>query len=263
MTLLNDFPLSVLQFYATAPYPCSYLPDRMARSQVATPSHMIDGPVYSELVKAGFRRSGSFTYRPYCDLCRACTPVRVVIEEFKPNRTQRRIGKNHAALKAEMFDLKYYPEHYALYLRYQSTRHSGGGMDQDSREQYRHFLLQSNVDTRLIEFRDNGVLRMVSIVDKLQDGLSSVYTFFDPETHGTSFGIYNILWQISLCAKLDLPFLYLGYWIAQSRKMAYKINFQPLQRLTDGRWQPAPRTQATTQNQLDEELGGAHSRNRV
>jgi arginine-tRNA-protein transferase len=164
--------------------------------------------------------------------------VRIVTEDFKPGRAQRRALARHGDLTVQMLDLKYSPEHYALYLRYQSRRHSGGGMDQDSREQYRHFLLQSNVDSRLIEFREAGALRMVSIVDELQDGLSSVYTFFDPDVPGASFGTYNILWQIELCRKLDLPYLYLGYWIGLSRKMAYKIQFQPMQGLTDGRWQP-------------------------
>lgn len=235
-----DLPYSLLQFYATAPYPCSYLPDREARSQVAAPAHLIDSTLYSSLIRNGFRRSGLFTYRPHCDHCQACIPVRIPAAEFTPDRSQRRALKRHQTLSGHELPLRFNDAHYALYNRYQQARHPGGGMDDDNREQYDQFLLQSRVDTRLVEFSEAGSLRMVSLIDILDDGLSSVYTFFDPDLPRSSLGVYNILWQLAQCQALGLPYLYLGYWIAESRKMAYKSRFRPLEGLIDGRWQPLP-----------------------
>jgi arginine-tRNA-protein transferase len=240
MADLRDLPpFPLLTFYATAPNGCSYLPGRVARSQVATPALLVDNATYSDLIRIGFRRSGMFTYRPWCDACHECLPARIIVDEFRPNRSQRRAQAQHAHLTVEEKPLGFREEHYALYQRYQLSRHRGGGMDADNRDQYAHFLLQSQVKSRLIEFREDGLLRMVSIVDVLAYGLSSVYTFFEPDHHSASYGTYAILWQLAQCRARELPHLYLGYWIKDSRKMAYKANFQPLEVFCDGGWRLA------------------------
>ena len=230
-------PFQRVQFYLTANYACSYLPDRQARSQVATPAHFIDGEAYSQLIRAGFRRSGQFTYRPLCESCRDCVPVRVVAAEFVPNRTQRRCQLRNMHLEARFLPLTYNDAHFALYRKYQASRHVGGGMDKDGSEQYTQFLLSSNVNSMLVEFRDAGELVMVSVMDQTEDGLSAVYTFFDPAREKASLGTYGVLWQIDLARRLELPYVYLGYWIGATPKMAYKKQYQPLEGRVDGRWQ--------------------------
>mgnify|MGYP000022284339 FL=1 len=236
MSLRDNHAMLTVRFYATAPYACSYLPDRQARSQVAMPAESIDAGVYSQLVRIGFRRSGLFTYRPYCDACQACISVRVPVAEFTPGRSQQRAWRRHCGLSVRLLPLEFDEEHYRLYRRYQLSRHKGGSMEDDSRQQYSEFILKSGVESWLAEFRDGNRLCMVSLIDRLEDGVSAVYTFYDPDEPRASFGTYNVLWQIRLARQLGLPYLYLGYWIADCRKMAYKTNFRPLERLVHGVW---------------------------
>lgn len=244
MSLPSDTPLHKLQFYVTTGYTCGYLPNRMAQSLIAAPQHLVDANVYSGLIQQGFRRSGKFSYRPHCENCQECVPVRVVLERFIPNRSQKRAFKQHQNLTTTILPVGFHEEHYALYASYQRARHSDDKTakqtDSDSQEndieQYQSFLCQSNVESVLIEFREGDQLKMVSVIDIVRDGISAVYTFYDTSDNTTSYGTYNILWQALWAQTLDLPYLYLGYWIKDSRKMAYKQNYRPLEKLIDGEW---------------------------
>jgi arginine-tRNA-protein transferase len=240
MNLANPVMHQGLHFYISSGYPCGYLANKEAISLIAAPPHLIDTPIYSKLMQQGFRRSGLFVYKPHCENCQACVPVRLPVLDFVPSRGQKRAMKQHEALNATVLAADFYEEHYALYAQYQQARHAKHSNDQDSEvddaEQYRQFLCKSNVETVLVEFRDGHQLKMVSVIDVLGDGLSAVYTFYDPHDKKASLGTYNVLWQIARAKALQRPYLYLGYWIKDSQKMAYKQNFQPLEKRINGEW---------------------------
>lgn len=241
MTLRSATILDQSQCFTTGSYPCSYLAGHIARAQVASPYTLIDGSLYSDLVQQGFRRNGEFVYRPHCEGCRACVSIRVLVMEFVPNRSQRRAKTQHGHLVTRVSKPHFSEEHYALFRRYQKARHADGGMDQDDINQYMDFLVNSRVDSLMVEFRDPACannpnkIQMVSIIDQLTDGLSAVYTFFEPEKN-QSYGTYNVLWQIEHARSHGLSHVYLGYWIESSRKMAYKANFRPFELFRDGLW---------------------------
>jgi leucyl-tRNA---protein transferase len=246
MTLLSEAHLHKLQFYVTTPYACGYLPNKMAQSLIATPHHLVDANIYSGLIQQGFRRSGKFAYRPHCEQCNACIPTRVILADFVTNRSQKRAFKQHGDLSARIMPLGYHQDHFALYASYQTARHAepenfnadASDFDQNREaEQYRQFLCQSNVESLMIEFRDaDNQLKIVSVVDIVDDGVSAVYTFYDTSEIKSSFGTYSIMWQTEWTKSLGLPYLYLGYWIADSQKMSYKQAFTPQEKLIDGDW---------------------------
>ncbi len=236
MTKPIENELQRIQFYVTAPYPCSYLSHQLAQSLIATPQHLVDAHQYSGLIQQGFRRSGSFVYRPHCENCNACIPVRLPVHAFKPTRSQKRAFKAHNTLEVSIHDIGFEQEHFALYQLYQASRHDAD-LDQETAEQYQNFLAKSNVDSVLVSFKEQDVTKMVSVIDIVEDGISAVYTFYDTKDKQSSYGTYSVMWLIAWCQRLGLPYLYLGYWIKNSRKMAYKQKFEPQEALIDGEWQ--------------------------
>jgi len=240
MTLPTEPTLQKLQFYVTTSYSCGYLPKRLAQSLIATPQHLVDANVYSSLIQQGFRRSGKFAYRPHCEHCQACIPVRVVLQDFTPSRSQKRAHRQHQHLTTSVLPVAFHEEHYTLYAAYQKLRHAedkpAKNTADDDVEQYKSFLCETNVESVLVEFRENNQLKMVSVIDIVQDGISAVYTFYDATEHKASYGTYNVLWQINWAKQLNLPYLYLGYWIQDSQKMSYKQKFQPLEKFIDDEW---------------------------
>jgi arginine-tRNA-protein transferase len=220
----------------TAPHPCSYLEGELAQSAFVAPSFGLNTAIYSQLIAHGFRRSGDEVYRPHCEQCSKCVPVRLPVAQFKSNRNQKRcLQKNQqttAIIKPAVFE----QAHYDLYLRYQNHRHSEGNMAKSSPDEYIRFLGSSWCDIQFIEFSIAGELAAVAVTDCVDDGLSAVYTFFDPKFSSYSLGVYAVLWQIYYAQKQGLEWLYLGFWIADCQKMNYKDQYQPLQGFIDQQW---------------------------
>ncbi|MDE2235204.1 MAG: arginyltransferase [Gammaproteobacteria bacterium] len=216
------------------PHACSYLPDKTARMLFVNKDSVPSKHIYSRLAAQGFRRSGQLLYRPACEHCHACIPVRIPVSDFSPNRTQRKTWQRNQDVDVRIHTPELTDEHYRLYQSYLNWRHPNETRFQTPASDYAALL--AGQATCCIEFRIQSRLVCVAVTDILIDALSSIYTYYEPELHNRSLGTFSILWQIDAARRRNHHWLYIGYWIAASKKMAYKDRFRPFEKLTEHGW---------------------------
>jgi len=229
--------------FLTMPHACSYLDDCTATTLFVDPKYECQKKIFSRFMQLGFRRSGNLVYRPHCDNCQACISVRIPVNKFFTSRSQKRTLQRNQDIELIKTKAKYNEEHFQLYCRYQESRHPGGDMANTDPAKYMEFLLTGHTETWFYEMRLKrgkeqkvGKLLGVAVIDELIDGISAVYTFFDPGEHKRALGVFAILQEIGLAKKAGLAYVYLGYWIKDCQKMSYKKNYRPLEGFTEGKW---------------------------
>ncbi len=227
-----------IRLFLSMPHPCPYLPEEEATTLVIDPDLPIGPSLLTKLTRTGFRRSGDMIYRPHCARCTACVSVRVSATEFQPKRSQRRIWRRNLDVEVTPEPARFDAEQFELYLKYQTARHPNSSMCDPDPEKYESFLISESARTEFYVLRLAGKLAGVAVSDRLADGLSAVYTFFDPGLQERSLGTFAILWQLEHARNLGMDWVYLGYWIEACKKMSYKTRFAPAQGYIDNRWVP-------------------------
>ena len=225
-----------LQLYITTESPCGYYTDRMSTNLVPDPGLTLNMPIYNQLIQHGFRRSGKHCYRPHCQECQACIACRIPVNSFTLNRSQQRCLNSNKNLDLIIADAGFSEEYFDLYGRYLNSRHGDGSMANPAKEDFKQFLYCDWSNTRFLELRLNTQLVAVAVSDIVSNGISAVYSFFDPELKNRSLGTFCILKQIDYAKELELEYVYLGYWIENHHKMHYKNNFKPLQLYLNEQW---------------------------
>lgn len=227
---------SRVKFFTSPPHECGYLPARDSVTMFADPRTSPDTKMYTSLSAQGFRRSGAHIYRPHCGTCESCVAVRVVVKEFRPNRNHRRTLATNADLTVRRMPARFNAEHFRLYQSYMKARHPDSLINASDPQGYIEFLTCRWCETSFYEFRKQDELLAVAVVDRLSDSISSVYTFYSPHHDDRSLGRFAILKQITWASSENLPWVYLGYWIRNCRKMSYKDEYQPLEYYYAGNW---------------------------
>lgn len=227
---------SKIVLFQSPPEPCSYLDQHVARNVYADPFRSPTMDMYNALIQKGFRRSGDYLYRPHCENCEKCISTRIIADSFNPNRSQKRTVQNNTDLVTSCEPAAYTDEYFDVYKRYLNSRHKNAGMDNPERADFERFLISDWCDTEFFTLRLDGKLLAVAVTDIVSTGLSAVYTFFDPEFEKRSLGTTSILMQIELARSRGLEFVYLGYWIEESKKMNYKSFFKPQERYVKSDW---------------------------